>query len=79
PALRRIEVETIRLKMRPLTRRELEAYLDTREWEGCVGGYRIEGRGIQLLESVRGDYHAVIGLPMLRLLRMLRAAGEELL
>ncbi len=71
----RVAVESVQLTMRPLTRRELEAYLDTREWEGCAGGYRIEGRGIALFESVRGDYHAVVGLPMLRLFRLLRAAG----
>lgn len=79
PALSRVEVETVRLTMRKLTRREIEAYLDTGEWEGCAGGYRIEAQGIKLLETVRGDYHAIVGLPMLRLLRMLRESGVRLL
>ncbi len=77
PALSRVELETVRLTMRKLTRRELEAYLDTNEWEGCAGGYRIEAQGIKLLAEVRGDYHAIVGLPMLRLLRMLREAGVK--
>ena len=79
PALRRVGLESVKLTMRRLTRREIEAYLDTGEWEGCAGSYRIEGRGILLLEAVRGDYHAVVGLPLLRLTRMLREAGVRLL
>lgn len=74
----RVAVESVRLAMRPLARREIEAYLDTREWEGCAGGYRIEARGIALFESVRGDYHAVVGLPMVRLINLLRDAGYPL-
>lgn len=74
----RAAVESVHLAMRPLARGEIEAYLDTREWEGCAGGYRIEGRGIALFESVRGDYHAVVGLPMVRLIGLLREAGYPL-
>jgi septum formation protein len=77
PKLRRGAVESVRLQMRRLTRKQIEAYLDTDEWEGCAGGYRIEGRGIQLFETVRGDYHAIVGLPLLRMLRMLRQAGLD--
>lgn len=79
PPLRRVAVESIKLTMRELTAREIEAYLDTAEWQGCAGGYRIEGRGLLLFDSVRGDYHAIVGLPMLRLVRMLREAGVKLL
>lgn len=79
PPLRRVAVESIKLTMRRLTAREIEAYLDTDEWQGCAGSYRIEGRGILLFDSVRGDYHAIVGLPMLRLVRMLREAGVRLL
>jgi septum formation protein len=78
PKLRRSALESVALRVRPMGRREIEAYLDTNEWQGCAGGYRVEGQGIKLLESVRGDYHAVVGLPMLRLIRMLRDAGFAL-
>ncbi|GIK82763.1 MAG: Maf-like protein [Alphaproteobacteria bacterium] len=37
-----------------------------------VGAYQIEGRGIQLVESIDGDFFAVIGLPLLPLLTALR-------
>lgn len=68
-------VSTVRLEMHRLSGDEVEAYLDTGEWEGCAGAFRIEGQGLQLFKSIQGDYHAIIGLPMLDLTRMLRKAG----
>ena len=78
PKLSRVQTESVRLTFRELSRSEIESYLDTGEWEGCAGGYRIEGEGIKLVRAVRGDYHAIVGLPMLRLLRMLEDAGFPL-
>ncbi len=40
-----------------------------------VGSYQIEGRGIQLFDSIDGDYFAIIGLPLLPLLKKLRELG----
>lgn len=78
PELQRVEVESVRLRVRDLTARDIEAYLDTGEWQGCAGGYRIEGQGIKLMQSIRGDYHAIVGLPVLRLVRMLDEEGFPL-
>lgn len=41
----------------------------------CVGGYRLEGLGAQILARVEGDYFAVLGLPLLPLLGFLRHHG----
>jgi septum formation protein len=38
-----------------------------------VGSYKIEGRGIQLFDEIRGDYFTILGLPMLPLLSFLRS------
>jgi septum formation protein len=38
-----------------------------------VGGYRLEGAGIQLFEAVEGDYFTILGLPLLPLLAFLRS------
>lgn len=40
-----------------------------------VGGYEIEGIGIQLVEKIEGDYFAILGLPLLPLLEFLRTTG----
>ena len=40
-----------------------------------VGGYRLEGLGAQLFESVRGDYFTILGLPLLPLLDFFRSRG----
>jgi septum formation protein len=42
---------------------------------GTVGGYEVEGRGIQLFERIDGDHFTVIGLPLLPLLAELRGRG----
>jgi septum formation protein len=66
--------ETASLTMRPLGGAFLEHYLD-REYEAIrwsVGGYRIEGLGVQLFERIEGSHFAVLGMPLLPLLAYLR-------
>lgn len=41
-----------------------------------VGGYQLEGEGIQLFSTVEGDYFTIVGLPILSLLQQLRVMGE---
>lgn len=41
----------------------------------CVGCYQVEGPGIQLFETIEGDFFAIMGLPLLPLLSYLREAG----
>lgn len=70
-------VESAQLTMRNFTTEYLETYLAA---EGpavteSVGGYKIEGRGIQLFETIAGDYFGILGLPLLPLLRFLRSCG----
>ncbi len=70
-------IERPRLVMRAFTPAFLDAYVEL-EGEavlGCVGGYRLEGRGIQLFEQVDGDHSAILGLPVLPLLGFLRQCG----
>ncbi|WP_187968956.1 Maf-like protein [Aquibium microcysteis] len=40
-----------------------------------VGAYQIEGRGIQLFETIEGDHFTIVGLPLLPLLSALRELG----
>ena len=66
------------LTVRALDEDERRAYVATGEWEGCAGGYRLEGRGLALFESIEGDHTNVLGLPMPLLLGRLRALGVPL-
>ena len=54
---------------------EIEWYLDTGEWRGAAGGYRIQERGGCLVKSVNGHPGAVAGLPLREFCVMLRANG----
>ena len=48
------------------------------EWPavgGCVGVFRMEGRGVTLFEAVEGDQFTILGLPLIPLLGALRARG----
>ncbi len=70
-------VATPRLVMRRFSDAFLAAYL-AHEGEailGCVGGYRLEGMGVQLFDAVEGEFAAILGLPLLALLGFLRDAG----
>lgn len=40
-----------------------------------VGGYKLEGLGLQLFEKIEGDFFSILGLPMIPLLTQLRSCG----
>jgi septum formation protein len=70
-------IERVRMTMRPLSDAFITDYLD-QEGDALlsgVGGYRIEGRGIQLFSRIEGSHFAIIGLPLLPLLDYLRTRG----
>lgn len=62
------------LRVVDLSEAFIESYLD-HEWpavSGCVGVFRIEGRGVHLFESIEGDHFTVLGMPLLAVLGALR-------
>jgi septum formation protein len=73
------EVESVALTVRPLSDAFIARYLE-QEYETVrfnVGGYRIEGPGVQLFDRIEGSHFAILGLPLLPLLGYLR--GREVL
>lgn len=71
------EVDTATLFVRPLSEAFIAAYLDA-EWPaiaGCVGCFRIEGRGAQLFARVDGSHFTILGMPLLPVLDYLRVRG----
>jgi septum formation protein len=69
---------TTELAMRDFSDAFLDTYLAA-NGENCmksVGGYQIEGLGLQLFASINGDYFTILGLPLLPLLDYLRSVSE---
>ena len=66
-----------RLTMRHFTDAFLDDYIPAERADiiRSVGGYRLEGRGVQLFEQIEGDYFAILGLPLIELLGFLRTKG----
>ena len=66
---------TVTLTMRDFSEAFLESYLARhgQAVASSVGAYHLEGEGVQLFESIEGDYFAVLGLPLTPLLAALRA------
>jgi septum formation protein len=68
-------VEEVGVTIHPLTRAEIDAYVATREPMDKAGAYGIQGYGATIVARVDGDYFAVMGLPLQRLIRVLGSLG----
>ncbi|MDZ7921734.1 Maf family nucleotide pyrophosphatase [Rhodoferax sp.] len=74
------DVAPVRVVFRDLSDAEIENYLRAETPYDCAGSAKSEGLGIALLESIdNDDPSALVGLPLIRTSRMLRAAGIALL
>lgn len=71
----RSAVVSATVRFRPLGRRAAEAYVATGEPMDKAGAYGIQGYGSVLVEEVRGDYFAVMGLPVQRVVRLFEDLG----
>jgi septum formation protein len=71
----RSAVEEVRVKFRRLRDDEIEAYIATGEPMDKAGAYGIQGYGATIVERIEGDYFAVMGLPIVRLVGLLHDVG----
>ena len=68
------------MKFRNLSDTEIEAYLQAEQPYDCAGSAKSEGLGIALLDAIESDDPtALVGLPLIRTCRMIRAAGMKVL
>ena len=63
------------VKMKPLTSAEMRWYVNTGEPFDKAGGYAIQGMGAFMIESIRGSYTNVVGLPLCELIQALNGLG----
>jgi septum formation protein len=74
------DIAAVRVVFRELSDAEIENYLRIEQPYDCAGSAKSEGLGIALLERIdNDDPTALIGLPLIRTARMIRAAGVKLL
>lgn len=79
PPFRAAVLDRTEVRIRRLDRAEIERYLAREDVLDCAGAFRSEGLGISLFEEVRSrDPTALVGLPLIALCRLLRAAGLAL-
>lgn len=72
----RLHTDVTTLRMRPLTRIEIERYVAADAPLDCAGSYKIESRGIALFDEIRSaDQSAITGLPLIALTTSLRGLG----
>ena len=75
-----VDLAPVKVLFRDLGDDEIENYLQAEKPYDCAGSAKSEGLGIALLESIENDDPtALVGLPLIRTARMLRAAGVKLL
>jgi septum formation protein len=74
------DIAPVRVVFRDLSDAAIEAYLQAEQPYDCAGSAKSEGLGIALLDAIDSDDPtALVGLPLIRTCRMLRAAGVDLL
>ena len=71
----RSAVEEVEVTFHTLTSAEIDAYIATREPMDKAGAYGIQGFGATIVSRVDGDYFAVMGLPLQRLVRLMADLG----
>ncbi len=77
-ARREDECVTTRVRFYALEPHEIREYVGTGEPLDKAGAYGIQGRASALVEHIEGDFYAVMGLPLGRVIRALRRLGFRL-
>ncbi|GAB1382852.1 Maf-like protein [Burkholderiales bacterium] len=73
------DLAAVEVRFRALGDAEIERYLQAEQPYDCAGSAKSEGLGIALLEAIHSDDPtALVGLPLIRTARLLRAAGLQL-
>lgn len=71
----RHRISTSIVAFKPLTARDIDAYLAGGEWRGKAGGYAIQGFAESWVKMLSGSHSGVMGLPLFETRALLQAAG----
>jgi len=67
-----VDVELTEVRFAPMSDAEIDWYVSTREPMDKAGAYAIQGIGARFIESIKGDYFNVMGLPVRLVYELLR-------
>lgn len=69
--------EKTRVTFYPMTKAEIQSYIETGEPMDKAGAYGIQGKALIFVKEIQGDYNNVVGLPVARLYQELKEMGLE--
>ena len=72
-----VHTEITDIHFRPLSEKEIDAYVATGECMDKAVSYGIQGGAALFAQRLQGDYYNVMGLPVCRLFEMLRELAPE--
>jgi septum formation protein len=70
-----LRLSQTQVRFNPLSDRQIETYIESGEWKGVAGGYRIQETAACFIDRIEGSFHGVVGLPIAELYGMLAALG----
>ena len=70
-------LNTSRIKFKRLSDPEIEAFLNTNDWQGCAGGYRLQDHMAQHIISITGSPSGIVGLPLYETMQLLNGLGYK--
>lgn len=71
------DVSTTSVFFRELDETEIRSYIECGEPMDKAGAYGIQGRAAAFVKKIDGDYHTVVGLPVCRMIEMLKELGID--
>ena len=74
-----LEVSESWVSFAPLSREQIQRYVDTGEPMGKAGAYGIQGKAALWVSRIRGSYSGIMGLPAFETANVLRHAGVDLM
>lgn len=63
----------------PISDKEIEWYIETGEWHGVAGAYRIQGMASCFISHIEGTQSSIIGLPIFEFYDILKEQGYSLI
>jgi septum formation protein len=71
-----VDYDITRVRFKNVEEAVIKRYVETDEGLDKAGGYAIQGLGAMLIDKVDGSVDNVIGIPLLKVIKILRTIGE---